>query len=195
METISNGIKTEVTTDTHVYVNPKNFKESDYPIICCVDDLRSLTGWAIKAHGNGNYNHTIILNRPGFCVSQDFGGFKEKSIDKYLIDGVMLKFWIIKDLTPDEKLSIFTAINRRLNLPWWRHGYDFLGVFVGQFLHLKFIQNPFQEFCSEEVNDDYLMQIPRISQMLIKKPNPSEINAELVMFSEFSMCLGYWWFD
>lgn len=195
MEIIDDGIKKALTVDDHKYLDPRTLSEEDYPIIALADDVRSFIGWGIRAHTNGNYNHAIILNRPGMCVSQDMGGFKEKSIEKYLIDGMMLKFWTIRDLTADEKISIMRAINQRLALPWWKRGYDFLGTFVGQLINVKWLQNPFAEFCSEEVNDDFILPVKRTAIMSIKEPSPSELNDYFVKNPHIMQCLGYWWND
>lgn len=195
MEVIENGVKSPVTEDSHKYLDPRTLTPQDYPIIALVDDVRSFLGWGIRAHTNGNYNHAIILNRPRMCVSQDMGGFKEKSIEKYLIDGMMLKFWTIRDLTQDERKSIYDAINRRLALPWWRRSYDFLGTFVGQLINVKWLQNPFQEFCSEEVNDDFIVPVKRTAVMGINEPSPSELNDYFMKNSKIMVCLGYWWMD
>jgi hypothetical protein len=164
-------------------------------MIVLADDLRGFIGWAIKAHTNGSYNHAFIIHKQGLCVSQDFGAFNEKSIEKYMIPGIMLKFWRIKDLTPMDKFDIRDSIEKRLALPKWKRGYDFLGVLIGQFFHLKFIQNPFQLYCSEEVDADYLRKIQPPIPWLIKFPNPSEINTELAGHLEESECPGYYWQD
>ena len=195
MEVIEDGIKKPLTEDDHKYLDPRTLEFKDYPIIALVDDVRSFIGWGIRAHTNGNYNHAIILTRPGMCVSQDMTGFTEKSIDKYLVNGMMLKFWTIRNLTEDEKNSILVAISKRLALPWWRRGYDFLGTFVGQLIHVKWLQNPFAEFCSEEVNDDFIVPVKRTEVMGIKEPSPSELNQYFVENPDIMQCLGYFWVD
>lgn len=195
MEIIDAGIRKPLTPDDHKYIDPFNFPQEAYPMIALVDDVRSFVGWGIRAHTNGNYNHAIILHKFRMCVSQDLDGFKEKSINKYTVNGMILKFWTIKDLTPEEKKSILDAIDKRLALPWWRRTYDFLGTFVGQLINVKWLQNPFQEFCSEEVNDDYIVPVKRAAIMGIKEPSPSELNDYFVRNPAIMECLGYFWFD
>lgn len=196
MEVIKqDGEKVPLTFDDHKYVNPKMLSESELPVIVLCDDLRGFVGWAIKAHTAGNYNHAFIIHKPDMMVSQDFSGFNEKKIDVYMTPGMMLKFWRIRNLTDTEKLAINTAVLWRLSQPWWRRGYDFLGTFVGQFLRIKWLQNPFAEFCSEQVDDDYIRSIPRARVMGIKKPSPSELNAIFVKHPQLMECIGYYWED
>ncbi len=177
------------------FVDPKNFTVDDLPIIVLVDDLRSFIGWAIKSHTSGNYNHAFIMHKPGMCVSQDFSGFKQKSIEEYLKPGLMLKFWHQKDLSPFEKTRIFLAIENRSNLPWWRRTYDFLGTFVGQVVRIKWIQNPWQTFCSEQVNIDYLLSTKAGASMGMKEPSPSELDKVFKDFPDIMEVVGYWWGD
>lgn len=176
-----------------VFVDPRTFTEADLPIIVLSDDLRGFIGWAIKFHTSGNYNHAFIMHKPGMMVSQDFGGFRERSIDRYLVPTQMLKFWRIKDLNPNEKAIIQAAITQRLALPPWRRAYDFLGTFVGQFLRIKWIQSPWQEYCSEQVNDDYISHIPRVARMGIKEPFPSELDSVFRNYPEEMEVVGYRW--
>lgn len=184
-----------IVINDRIFIDPKNFTEVDLPIAVLIDDMRSFSGWAIKSHTNGNYNHAFIMHRPGMLVSQNFTGFAENKIDVYMQPNIMMKFWRIKNLQDYEKTIIQTRISNRLSLPWWRRTYDFLGTFVGQFLHIKWLQNPFAEFCSEEVNDDYINSISRGMTMGIKEPSPSELNTAFVTHPEVMECIGYWWSD
>lgn len=174
-----------------VFLDPRTLKKEDLPVIFLCDDRRSFIGWGIKDHTGGNYNHAGIIHKEGMCVSQDFGGFNEKSIEKYMIPGITLKFWRIKDMTAGEREAIEKAISDRFKLSPWRRGYDFLGTFVGQFLHIKWIQNPFQTFCSEQVNDDYIKSVHRCDVMNINEPAPSELNFIFVKWPNLMECIGY----
>ncbi len=181
--------------DSRVFIDPKAFSQQALPMIVLCDDLRSFIGWAIKSHSAGNYNHAFIMHKPGMLVSQNFTGFAENKIEVYMTPGMMLKFWRIKDLTTSEKWLIMCAIQTRLALPWWRRTYDFLGTFVGQLIHVKWLQNPFAEFCSEEVNDDYIRQVDRALVMNIKEPSPSELNEIFVKYPDIMENVGFWWYD
>lgn len=190
------------------FVNPMQFIEDDCPIIVLVDDLRGGLGWAIKAHTAGNYCHAMTLYHAGILASQNWL-FQTLGLDQYLKPSLMLKFWRIKGLTPAEKLAIQTAIYHRLMLPWWKRTYDFIGTFVGQLVRVKWLQNPMQEFCSEEVNDDYVAPVKKIrqfssegiladqgiSKMVINEPSPSELDRIFKLHPDLMECLGYWWAD
>lgn len=193
MEVIKDGVKIIALADNHTYINPKNFTEADLPIIVLCDDLRSFTGWAIKAHTSGDYNHAFIIHKPGLYVSQNFTGFKESHIEDYLRAGMMLKFWTVSGLTENEKSIIQQRITQRLKLPWWRRSYDFIGVFIGQFFNLRWLQNPFQEFCSEEVWDDFILSINLEFKDGERKPNPAELNTIFINNIPPMKVLGYWW--
>lgn len=196
MEVIQDdGSKLLMTINTHQWVDPTKFTFQILPLAVVCADLRSLDGYLIRAHDKGDYNHAFIQDQPGSLVSQNFTGFARSPIEAYMKPGILLKFWKIKDITDDEKDMIYSAIAARLALPGWRRSYDFLGVFIGQLFHLKWLQNPFQFFCSEQVWRDFVMSIKRILKILgtNTEPNPSELNAIFVAHPEVMECVGYWW--
>lgn len=178
-----------------MYTDPKKFTESDLPLIVLADDLRGFIGYAIKSHTKGNYNHAFIMHRPGFCVSQDFGGFKEHPIDVYLTEGMMLKFWKVRNLNALEKITVLSNIKKRLQYPWWKTTYDFLGVLVGQVSGLRWIQNPFQMFCSEQVRYDFLAPFKRTNEIIRQQPSPAELDKAFKSNPNVFTPAGYWWND
>ncbi len=178
---------------SRVFADPLLFDKHTFPVIVLCDDLRSFVGWGIKAHTSGNYNHSMIMHKREFVVSQDFGGFNEKSISKYLTSNQMLKFWRVKDLTEIERVFIEAAINRRLALPWWRRSYDFLGTFIGQGLNIRWLQNPWREYCSEQVKHDYIDQISRLEGVKFGRPSPSDLDRVFKQYPDLFTCIGYWW--
>jgi len=180
--------------DGRVFVDPTQFNESDLPLICLSDDRNGFIGWGIKAHEHGNYPHSFILHRKGFAVSQGFSTFKEINISDYMKPNQLLKFWRIKNLTEAEKNMIYAAVTRRLALPWIKKTYDWLGIF-GQFLHLNFIQNPWQTFCSEQVRIDYISEIHRASALTPKQPSPSDLDRIFKANPEVFECVGYYFED
>ncbi len=182
------------SSDNKVFVNPISFTELDTPLIVLVDDLQGFLGWGIKSHTKGNYCHAMILYHPGILTTQNWL-FQQKTLDEYLKDRYMLKFWRIKNLTSDEKSAILNAIGKRLALPWYKRTYDFIGTFVGQLVNVKWIQNPWQEFCSEEVNDDYIKPVARCSSMNIIEPSPAELDRIFKLCPDLMECLGYCWKD
>lgn len=183
------------------WVDPTTFKDEDLPLIVLTDDRTGLIGWAIKWHTKGNYGHSFIMHRPGYCVSQDFIGFKEKPIGDYMKPNLMLKFWRIKNITPQEKIIINNAISARLKDRSGIFSYDFIGTFFGQLTGLRWFQNPWQEYCSEEVNDDLIKNVKGTDIMKLKNPNPSDLDRFFTAFSDtknppqVTECAGYWWSD
>lgn len=179
--------------ENRIFLDPNKLIASDLPLIVLADDLRGFIGWAIKSHTSGNYNHAMIMHKPGLVATQDFSGFNEKSINKYLMPSQMLKFWRLKDMTNAERAIVLEAINKRMALPWYRKMYDYVGTFIGQFLKIKWIQSPFQEFCSEEVRDDFLELIARISKLPWGEPSPSDLDRILKKYPDIFEVAGYWW--
>lgn len=179
-------------SEDKVYLDPRNLGPEDFPIIVLCDDLSGFVGWGIKSHTKGNYSHVFIMYEHGNVISQDFGGLHVKSIEKYLIPSQMLKFWRIKNLTVIEKRAILDAVQTRIHLPLVKRMYDYLGL-VGQFFHIKWINSPWQTFCSEQVNFDYIQPVPRARAMNIKEPSPSELDAIFKQHLDVMECIGYWW--
>lgn len=140
-------INEDKATDSYVYVNPLTFKEADLPLVLCVDDRNSLFGWAIKWHEKGEYNHICVINRPGFVVSQDPGGFREKPLDVYLKPNLFLKFWQYDGLSPLMRARWLALIQKKID---HKEGYDWLGI-VGQAIGLPWVHNPWRQFCAEDV--------------------------------------------
>jgi len=177
------------------FVDPTDFKDDDLPIIVLCDDRRGFVGWAIRNHTSGNYNHAMIMHKLGEVVSQDFVGFREKPIAAYMNSSQFLKFWVLKDMSNYEQISVLAAIQRRLALPWWRRSYDFVGTFLGQFLRLRFLQSPWQEYCSEQVKHDYLDQIERLKNIQFGRPSPADLDRIFKQYPDVFEAVGYWWHD
>lgn len=180
--------------DGRRFVDPINFTETDLPIIVLADDRRGFFGWGIKAHEHGNYNHAMIAHKPGYLVTQGFDSFKEVRITSYLDSGQMLKFWRIKNMSQGEINTISRNITRRISLPWYKKSYDWIGIF-GQLIHVKFIQSPFQSFCSEQVRADYISPVDRSARLVPKEPSPSDLDRVFRTNPQVFECLGYFWVD
>lgn len=172
-------------------IDPLNFTERDGQIIVLADDRRGVFGWAIRNHTAGNYNHAMILHKPGMLATQGFDSFKEVKVTSYMNDKQMLKFWRIKDLSQGEMNTISRNVTKRLALPWYKKQYDWLGIF-GQFIRLKFIQNPMQTFCSEQVRADYIAPVERAAKLVINQPSPSDLDRIFRTNPKVFECLGYW---
>ena len=174
------------------FINPGLFKEDDLPIIILCDDLRGFLGWAIKAHSSGNYSHVMTLYKPGMVATQNFNGFQVKGLDQYLKASQMLKFWRVKNMTDMETITIIGNIQRRLALPWWKRQYDFLGVLVGQLTNIRWLQNPWKMYCSEQIKVDYLDAIERLKHIEFGRPSPSDLDRIFKEYPDTFEALGYW---
>lgn len=172
------------------WIDPKKLKEDDLPLIVLSDDRRSFIGWAIKAHSSGNYNHIMELYRPETLASQDFRGFRELSIDKYMKSFMFLKFWRVKIMTKEQQEAWISSVKEDLLAPWRERRYDFLGL-LGQLLPGKWtrsLNNPRTRYCSERV----AVRLRKIFNSNIPKhPNPSELDELFKTMPEME-CLGYW---
>jgi hypothetical protein len=175
-------------------IDPRFLMDQHFPLIVLADDQRSFVGWGIKHHTDGNYNHVMIMHRPGFLASQGFWAYSEIPLEKYMNPREVLKFWGLKGLAPEEKDAILKKVKADLEKPWWkRWGYDYLGI-VGQFTGAKWIQNPFKFFCSEIVAG-YLRIVPELKKVVPQRPSPVELNAVFNRFPDKFECFGYWLSD
>jgi len=131
-----------------------DIKESDLPLICLVDDRRGFMSWIIKAHSRGNYNHIQELHKLTHFASQDFKGFREVPIEKYLKPHITLKFWK-PILDKNEKQLWKDCIGLELQESWWKRRYDFIGL-LGQLLPFRWtrkLNNSWTRYCSERVRE------------------------------------------
>ena len=131
-------------------INPLEIPERDLPLIVLTDDRRSLISWIIKARTKRNYGHVMELYRPDWYASQNFGGFKEVPIIKYIKPQIILKLW--KPILTDEQRKLWISMVRAdLRAPWINRRYDWLGV-IGQALGIRGLQIEAMKYCSERVN-------------------------------------------
>lgn len=132
-------------------INPLEIQSPCLPMVVFVDDRNSWLSWKIKNHTKSTYNHVMLFHKPGIVASMNPGGYREESIEKWLKENITLKFWSIC-LTPDKREKILSVIDKKIKefnkKPFGQ--YDYLGI-VGQFIKIPWIQNPWKEFCSENV--------------------------------------------
>jgi len=152
-------------------IDPNNIPSEDLPLIVLSDHSSGFIQWAIKARTKANYNHIMSMIKPKFFDSQG-NTFSRVPTSRYMTSKSRLKFWRIKDLNAKDKALIKSRILNRLNLPKKKRGYDYLGI-LGQLIGLRWINNPWKPYCSEQVRKDFLesiiLDIP-------KHPTPKELN-------------------
>lgn len=168
-------------------IDPRKIKPSDLPLVMLIDDRRGLLGFLIKWHSKGNYNHICEMHTPGFVASQDPVGFQEKPIEYYMRPFYHIKFWQYKAITEVQRQSWLNTLRAELDAPWRRRRYDFLGI-IGQFLHMRWIQNPFIKYCTERVAE-HMRNILRLA--IPKRRTPSEMNMAFHGIKEMKV-FGYW---
>ena len=167
-------------------VNPRFIPESALPLFVLSDDRRSFIGWGIKNHSRGSYNHSMVMHRPGYFASQDFGGYREVKVEKYMKPSIILKFWQYKDMPIEVKKYIIDKVYKDLKAPWYRKMYDFLGI-LGQLIPGRWtrkINIPWANYCSERVGG-YLRSIP---MKIPLHPSPTDLNR---LFKKTSKMLVY----
>ncbi len=133
------------------YINPYKIAQDQLPLIVFSDLSSGLVQWMIKWRTNSSWNHVMMMLWPGEFQSQG-NIFSSVGIDRYMKKNSRLMFWKIKNLTGDETYIIRKRVMDRMNLPWWKRLYDYLGI-LGQATGLKWINNPWKPYCSEQVRD------------------------------------------
>lgn len=176
--------------DERRFIDPRQIPDHLFPQAVHVDDRRGTFGYAIKSHTKDNYNHVMFYIRPGVLASQSPKGFREVPIDDYMQPQYMLKFWNI-DLTPEEKNKLLECIANKLKEKRSWISYDWLAIF-GQAICVKWIQNPFQDDCTENVRS--ILRAARPGIVLPAHPSPADLNKAFANDPLFKI-YGYWWND
>lgn len=146
------------------------------PSMVLSDNLRSAVAARIKSHEHGFYNHFMWAHRLGYFATQDMI-YREVPVARFLKTH-RLKFWVNPDWTVEQKSRIREAINKDLELPWWKRLYDPLQIFsmaVANYTKIpidKILHIPGLKICSDR--GDYLKLVdPEYS---LSHPSPSDIN-------------------
>lgn len=127
----------------------KRITEKDLPLIVFSDTADGIISSVIKVNTGSEWNHVMILHKLGYCASQGLT-YCEVSIDKYLRKNNRLKFYKINGINWLQKKVMHDSIEKKLELPWYRRFYDFLGI-IGQAIQVRSFNTPFLDYCSEDV--------------------------------------------
>ena len=95
--------------------------------------------------------------------------YKEIPIANYMQGKHRLKFFR-PNLDNADKLKIIELVKKDLKEPFYRKWYDWTAIF-GQLIGVKWIQSPWQYFCSERV-----AKYMRLFYEIPKRPTPAELN-------------------
>lgn len=131
-------------------INPLDISEKDLPLIVLTDDRRGFLSWIIKRRTGRNYAHIMEMSRIGYFASQNFGGFKEVPVIRYMKSQIILKFWKPR-LTDEQKKLWIDMVKADLKAPWINRRYDWLGV-IGQALGIRWLQIEAMKYCGERLN-------------------------------------------
>lgn len=171
------------------YSNREDFKildprllDTDFPIVCLVSNNNNIVAWLIRVFSKGSYNHVCWLYEQGQLASQD-GHYRSVPIEHYMTSGCKLKFYAFTKLTCIQRNLLLIRIKNKLAQ---KSRYDWLGI-VGQATGLRFINNPWTNYCSESLGDD----IRKVYDGLRKWPNPEDIDKFCGDPTKFTY-LGHW---
>ena len=166
-----------------IFVNPLKLNLFDMPYVVFEADNEGWISFLIRKVA-GQYNHAMWLTPKGFA-SQGLR-FSYVPTAKYMRRGIKMKFFKIVDMTDEEQAAIYTLIEKRVNAPWWRSRYDFLGIF-GQLIGIRKLNNPFTSYCSEQMADDLTLTMVNIKG----KPTPEELEEFIKVHPRFEY-VGHW---
>jgi hypothetical protein len=170
-------------------IDPADITEADLPMVVFSSQAINFISWLIRWKTKGEYNHVMFMITPDTFASQGLT-FDRVNIKEYLKPFNKMKFYKFKNLPAEKRIMLYDIINKRLALPWHKRRYDFLGI-IGQALGIRWLNNPWMFFCSEQVVNDLkqakIMELPA-------KANPEEIN-EMFKKRDDVEYYGHWWND
>lgn len=173
------------------------------PRIVFADHNYGFISQLIKGRTKGNWSHVMWEIEPGIVATQTFTGYKKDKLAAYMKPGNRLKFIELDGLNQSGRDAILKSIKDKLAKPWWKTRYDFLGI-IGQATGLKFIQNPWLEFCSEDTPAHLIKAYkevgetgfpdpwPGIIQSLPKEMSPQSFDEYQKRFKKWFPLAGYW---
>jgi len=159
--------------------------ESDFPIITLVSHNNQIISWLIRVFSKGSYNHVCWLYKPRIVASQD-ASYKIRPLFDYMRVGYKLKFYKLINITCVQRILLLAMIQEKLKKGVVKSRYDFLGI-IGQATGLRFINNPWTNYCSESVGDD----IRKIFGDIRRYPTPEDIDNYCGDHPNFEY-LGHW---
>lgn len=124
--------------------DPRNLPPNFYFI--SKDGTFDFMSYLIKLRTQAVWNHSMIMRKPGFVVSQGTQ-LAETRIDEYMKNGTRMDFFTLAN--PDPKvIDLMNAyVDKRLAGNFITKSYDYLGIF-GQMIGLPFIHTPGLDYCS-----------------------------------------------
>jgi len=165
--------------------DPRTIPQSEGPFGVLSNQKNSFIAEAIdfrtdiRAPGMFPVDHIMeSINQGKFCC-QDFTGFNEIPMDKYLIPGGQLWFVRFVNANPRFDAAFRKSVTDRLALPFFLKWYDFIGIF-GQAIGQPWIHTPFLDYCSVDFISHCKAAVPYLPESDEKVINsiPNESNPE-----------------
>jgi hypothetical protein len=178
-------------------LNPRDIPEQDLPLIVLSDHTNGLIQSIIKIKTKGFYNHAMWMHKPGMFASQG-NTYSEIPVESYMRRGNRLKFIRIRGLNVLNKDQIRRSIKAKINRPWYKKTYDWLGI-LGQAIGLKKISTPGLDYCSEDV-PRHLRCIAPIDSNPLKSfikdlprhGSPEDLNEHFKKHKDVTQVYGRW---
>lgn len=164
--------------------DPRLIPQTDIPLLVLSNQKNSLIAQLInfRTHLNGvhPYDHAMLCINEGKFVLQDFGGYNEIPMGKYLIKDGELAFVQLVNSNADFIKAFSKSVQKRLLAPWWQKMYDYLGIF-GQAIGQSWIHTPGLEYCSVDVIRHLVNACPHLPKedQLVINNIPRESNPEV----------------
>ncbi len=169
------------------------FADHDYGIIASI----------IKGRTKGKWSHVMLEVEEGIVATQGFTDYVKVPLINYMKDGNKLKFIELDGLTDVGIQAVLDSVNKKLALPRWKRGYDFLGL-IGQATGIKWIQDPWHEYCSEDVPGHLVKAFKAVGEAgfpfnlniavndMPKRMSPAEFDLWQKNYKRFFPLGGYW---
>lgn len=148
----------------------RNISWVDYPIFM-YSDGGSLFGWLIRKIDDSAGSHLWTLVGPGVIANQ--------SVTFRLVPIESMRHYTTKliwnpEFTVEQRNMMFDSIYKRLDLPWYKRLYDFVGLF-GEILEkigIRLNLSKF-DFCSESISRALCLVDPEYAKWLEINPSPT----------------------
>ena len=176
-----------------------NITEKDLPLIVFSDTTSGFFEFLIKWRTRGSYNHAMWSAHKGLFASQG-NTYSEVPYSRYTTHGKRLKFFQILDLSIIDRNRIISSIEMKLEKPWYKKMYDWLGI-VGQVVGVDWLNDPALEYCSEDVAHHIFYMANLLPDNFYKKKillsiprhaSPEELNEYFKKYPEVFRVYGEW---
>lgn len=134
-------------------IDPNKISLDKLPLIVFSDFTSGLVEFLIKWRTKGSWNHVMWLipgpdDRPIFASQGNV--FSLAPLKRYMAENNRLKFVSVIGLGTAHKLALINSIYEKINRPWWKKTYDWLGI-AGQAFGARWLNIPGAHICSEDV--------------------------------------------